>query len=229
MHQRRIVAFVILLLLTCLQPGFVLAEQTNENRTVTESLQQPETEAADEAEAVEGESEAETVISETDVNEEFSEPNTFLMFVQMIAALAFVVLLMYVLLRFFSKRSQAFQANQMLQNIGGVPLGANRSVQIVKVGNRLLVVGVGETIQLLKEIDNEEEMKQLLTQKQEQFAQLNEPINKLFGAVKGRGKQAPATAETNRDAFKQLLNKQLKDVSHSHDKLHDAVRERDKT
>ncbi|MCM3759460.1 flagellar biosynthetic protein FliO [Alkalihalobacillus oceani] len=228
MQQRRIIAFVILLLLTCLQPAFALAEQPDENRTVTESLQQPETEAAEE-EAGTAESEVETVISESEPNAEFSEPNTFLMFVQMIAALSFVVLLMYVLLRFFSKRSQAFQSNQMLQNIGGVPLGANRSVQVVKVGNRLLVVGVGETIQLLKEIDNEDEMKQLLMQREEQFAQLNQPFNRLVSTIKGRGKQAPATAETNRDAFKQLLAKQLQDVSHSQDKLHDAVRERDKT
>ena len=45
----------------------------------------------------------------------------------------------------------------------GTTLGANRSVQLIKIGNQLLIVGVGENIQLLKEIDDEQEYEQIIS------------------------------------------------------------------
>ncbi|SFP07859.1 flagellar biosynthetic protein FliO [Salibacterium halotolerans] len=101
--------------------------------------------------------------TETTNNMDFAEStNVFSMLVQLFLALGAVIALMYLLLRFINKRSQRFQSNRTMQNLGGVPLGQNKSVQLVKVGQRLLVVGVGDSIQLLKEVDNEEEMEELL-------------------------------------------------------------------
>lgn len=241
--MNKIITFVFLLLLVI---GFPLqsasAETTDENRSVFESLEEapiedsqehhqesPETISEEQNEAEDTQNEA------AEESEPFAEQNTIWIFVQMIAALAFVVFLIYALLRFLNKRSQTYRSTQMLQNIGGVPLGANRSVQIVKVGDRLLVVGVGETIQLLKEIENPDEIDQLLQQKQEQIEQFDQPINKIFGLLKNQvgTKKSPVpfenqSSQSNSDAFKELLSKQLKDVSKSQQKLHDAVRERDK-
>lgn len=162
---------------------------------------------------------------------EVVEQNTFLIFAQMIVALILVVMLIYFLLRFIGKRSQSFRSTHVLQNIGGVPLGQNRSVQLVKVGERVLVVGVGEDIQLLKEIDNEQEIAKLIEQQQQSLDQLDQPINKLFDLLTNKKKSKPVvkTNNTDKDSFKHLLSKQLDEVSRSQKKVHDAVRERDKS
>jgi flagellar protein FliO/FliZ len=206
------------------------ANTTDENRRVSETLN--ENESVDEA----GKDQEPTVTEDVTVGETeqpadeiIPEQNTFFLFAQMISALALVIVLIYLLLRFVNKRSQSFRSSQMLQNIGGVPLGANKSVQLVKVGNRVLVVGVGESIQLLKEIEDKEEMNQILIQQQEQFEQLEQPFMKLFNANKWGSKNVKTEkVETNSDAFKHLLSKQLKDVSKAQKKIHDAVRESDK-
>ena len=40
-----------------------------------------------------------------------------------------------------------------MQNLGGVGVSQGKSVQLLQVGNSLFLVGVGEDITLLKEID----------------------------------------------------------------------------
>ncbi|EZH67258.1 hypothetical protein DH09_04805 [Bacillaceae bacterium JMAK1] len=83
-------------------------------------------------------------------------------------ALFVVIALMYVLLRLLGRKNYQMQSSNTMQNIGGIPLGQNKSVQIVRIGDRLLVVGVGENIALLDEIRDEDEIERILNQKDEQ-------------------------------------------------------------
>lgn len=50
----------------------------------------------------------------------------------------------------------------MMQNLGGISVGSQKSVQLVKVGNSLYLVGVGEDVNMLKEITDEHECKSLI-------------------------------------------------------------------
>lgn len=50
----------------------------------------------------------------------------------------------------------------MLQNLGGIQLGQQKSVQVIRVGDRFFIVGVGDSIQLLDEIRDEAEIQQLV-------------------------------------------------------------------
>ncbi len=118
-----------------------------------------------------------------------------------------------------------------MQNIGGVTLGANRSVQVIKVGERILVVGVGETIQLLKEVDEQKEIEELLNQREEQFDKLEQPVNQLREWLKQKLRKEPghrfdSMTKTSHSQFQSLLEEQLSDVSKSQRDIHDAVRER---
>ena len=74
----------------------------------------------------------------------------------------FVVALFYGLMKFLNKRNLNFQRNQMVQNLGGLSLGAQKSVQLLQVGKTLYLVGVGEDVQLLREITDPEEVEALL-------------------------------------------------------------------
>ncbi|WP_252313466.1 flagellar biosynthetic protein FliO [Sinobaca sp. H24] len=116
----------------------------------------------------------------------------------MILALAAVITIMYLLLKFINKRTKKYSSNQTMQNLGGVPLGQNKSVQLVKVGERLLVVGVGESIQLLKEIEDEEERETLLEQP--------EPEPSFFFKKKQK-KEDHAGFQ-----FKSILDKRLEEI-----------------
>ncbi|GAE36040.1 flagellar biosynthetic protein FliO [Halalkalibacter akibai] len=217
----------------------VVADTTDENRRVSETLLGNESRDESETEVIVEESPNATDANESNAPADIiPEQNTFLIFAQMISALALVIVLIYLLLRFVNKRSQTFRSSQVLQNIGGVPLGANRSVQLVKVGDRLLVVGVGETIQLLREIEDKQEIEKLLNQQQEQFEQFEQPITKVVKLLSNvTAKKANSNnqsnvnnglkAKTEQDDFKKLLSNQLKDLSKSQKKVHDAVRERE--
>ena len=72
---------------------------------------------------------------------------------KMIGALIFVIALLYFLLKFVNKKSQSYQQNRIVQHLGGTSLGGNRSVQIVKAGKQILILGVGEDVQVLSEDD----------------------------------------------------------------------------
>lgn len=88
-------------------------------------------------------------------------------FVKMIFALLFVIALIYGLVKLMNKRNRLLKPFQYVENIGGTSVGQNRSIQLIKVGKSVLVVGVGETIQPLKEIEDEKEIEVILSQHEE--------------------------------------------------------------
>lgn len=165
--------------------GMATVVQAEENRTLNDALEEG-TPPAEETEAVE----EEIALVE--------ERSAVMIFGQMILALAAVITIMYLLLKFINKRTKKYSSTQTMQNLGGVPLGQNKSVQLVKVGDRLLVVGVGESIQLLKEIENEEEKEHLLEQP--------EPESSFFFKKKNKKEDHEGFQ------FKSILDKRLEEI-----------------
>lgn len=146
-----IFAYIILSFILAIAPQTqVLAEQSP--LSVKECLEQPEKcQDANKQEPDEQNSDnAETasIVSAWD-------------FVKMFLAFLFVLALLYALLKLLNKRNRVFQANRVFQNLGGTPLGGNRSIQVVKVGERILVIGVGDSVQLLTEVKDEQEKERL--------------------------------------------------------------------
>lgn len=87
--------------------------------------------------------------------------------VRMFFALVLVLALIYFLLRFLNKRNTLL-SNQVkaLEKLGGISLGQNKSIQLVRVGNQVFLLGVGDNIELLMEV-TEEEIKEGLLLKAE--------------------------------------------------------------
>ncbi|MED4127284.1 flagellar biosynthetic protein FliO [Shouchella miscanthi] len=85
---------------------------------------------------------------------------------KMIGALLVVIFLLVTLLKFINKRSRSFQEAKGLSLLSGVSLGGNRSVQLVRVGEKLLVIGVSDQVQLLDTIDDPDEMEAILKKHQ---------------------------------------------------------------
>lgn len=214
--MKKIIAIVALMMISLISISSVAsAEPKAENRTVAEFLNEKHDE--EETNTVEGE----PIISEEPLS---IEQNPFILFMQLFGALLLVIVLIYLLLRFINKRTRSYRSTQALQNLGGVALGSNRSVQLVKVGERLLVVGVGETIQLLKEIDDEKEIEELLNLQEQQFETFEQPLVTYVKRMFTNRKEEKQADESFQEIFKTRLN----EVKDSQQKLREVIRERDK-
>lgn len=130
---------------------------------------------------------------------------------KMIFATIFVIVLLYIVLRFINKRNQVYKSSQIMENLGGTALGANRSIQIVKIGKRLLIVGVGESIQLIKEIDDEEEYKNIIEEYNKKMDQQIQPSDIVTRVMDGLKKNAHVKKE--QESFSAHLKQQLKTIT----------------
>lgn len=140
---------------------------------------------------------------------------TFWDFIRMIFTMIFVVALLYFVLRFIGKKTRSYQKASFIENLGGTSLGGNRSIQLVKVGERVLIVGVGEDIQLLSEIKDEEERNQLLDEYNQKIEQMIQPSD-LLNKWKNRfiqSKTEPATS------FTEKFKNELEQMKESRKKL----------
>lgn len=89
-------------------------------------------------------------------------PSLFPLFLQFIFSFAVVVVLLILLLRFLSRRNRFSQPNGPILPLGGQALGTNRSLQIVLIGQTIYILGVGETVTLIRTISQGEEYQHLL-------------------------------------------------------------------
>lgn len=152
----------------------------------------------------------------------------FLDVLKMLASLVLVLAILYFLLKFIQKKSQSYQQNRLIQSIGGTTLGGNRSVQLVKVGRRILILGVGEDIQLLQEITDEQEMNEFLHQHNKQLEQKLEPtdlISKLF--AKKPVKQKSMGDGRTQSSFQQQLKDELNSVKKQRQKAMEQFERKD--
>lgn len=83
-------------------------------------------------------------------------------YIKVFFALAFVIGLLLFVLRFINKRNRRYETSKLMHNLGGLSLGQQKSIQLVKIGERYYVVGVGNDITLLKELTDKEEIERLV-------------------------------------------------------------------
>lgn len=224
----------ILIIFFFIQPFGVLADRVDEdasNESVLDIFEKLEGQDPDEQTPVESEDNGlvepfggdQEDIVENNFDGLMEEQSLFGMFVQLFLALAVIIMMIYALIRFIGRRSQSYQANRTLQNIGGVHIGANRSIQLVRVGERILVVGVGESIQLLKEIDNPDEVTTILNDNQIQEGQQH--LSSLFNKLQTKFSDQKNGKDYSKVYFKSLLERQLKNVKKSQREAHAAIKE----
>ncbi|WP_052344212.1 flagellar biosynthetic protein FliO [Bacillus ndiopicus] len=131
-------------------------------------------------------------------------------YVKVLFALILVLALLIGVLRFLNKRNIKYQQNSVVRNIGGLSVGAQKSVQIIQVGNRLYMIGVGENVQLLKELSDEEEIEQILGYYEDkQLTMSTVPhIVELFTKKSEQKQKTEQQAET----FGNIFDKKLSEI-----------------
>lgn len=154
---------------------------------------------------------------------EFENQFSWFDFVKMFFALAVVIALIYIILRFINKKNRLFAQMKTMENLGGISLGPNRSIQLVRIGETVLVVGVGESIQLLKEITSQEEIEKLMTQNEIQPVQVGQTIlNKIMHNSDNQNQQKSSVK-----SFSHFLKGQLEDLAEGRKKVYEKIK-RDK-
>lgn len=135
-------------------------------------------------------------------------------YVKMIFALLFVVLLLYGLLRIVNRRNRSFQTNQLIQNLGGVGISQGKSVQLLKVGNSLFLVGIGEDVSLLKEITDPEEITELtkVYEEKQEIGNAVPHIMEIFSRFKSSFSSAKTSNEKNDPSFNETFQKRLQEI-----------------
>ncbi|RKD24205.1 hypothetical protein BEP19_07305 [Ammoniphilus oxalaticus] len=83
--------------------------------------------------------------------------------VKLIVSLIFIVLLIYLVLKFWADRMRGMQAKGPFLVLGGCALGANRSLQAVMIGKTIYLLGVGENVQLIRQISEGDEYELIMS------------------------------------------------------------------
>lgn len=131
-------------------------------------------------------------------------------------ALLLVLALIYLLIKFLNKRNKLFQQVTALENIGGISVGQNKSVQIIRIGEHIYVLGVGDNVELLHEITNEKEKEELLHKNQKGEFQPGTLITSLFQQKKDTEvKNQPKTD------FKNMFASELNKIKNGRKKMID--------
>ncbi|MBS7344542.1 MAG: flagellar biosynthetic protein FliO [Caryophanon sp.] len=144
-------------------------------------------------------------------------------YIKMMLAFVVVIILLFLVLKFLKKQTQQVQQNALMQNLGGVSVGQQKSIQLVKVGNKMMLIGVGDNVQLLREVTDEEEMAQLqaIHASQQMFGDSTPYIVQLLR------KWTKKDTTSSTEAFGSVLNKRLEEIKKDRTKDLEAWRKED--
>lgn len=140
-------AVAILFMVAIGIPASVAAEEPNVMDWLKEEQPEPDGQIVEEIEP------------ETNVGlNETNEKSPMLLIGQLIFYTLLIIIMIYALIKFLASRQKKLNPNQAIQLIGGTALGNNKSLQLVKVGGKVYLLGVADQITLIKEFASEDEI-----------------------------------------------------------------------
>ena len=179
---------------------------THASPTVFECTENPSLEGCTDNPAGDStESESPAGEGTTDASE--PEPSLAGTIVKLIFVLLLVLGMIYGLLKFFNQKNKLFSRNRTMENLGGMNLAPNKSIQAVRVGEQVFILGVGDTVQMVTEVTDEKTKTSLVNREDNQQKQSMAPdwMNKL--------KRSKAdTSQSSTIQFQQLFENQLNDM-----------------
>ncbi len=135
---------------------------------------------------------------------------------KMVFALLLVLGLIYLLIKFLGRRNRLFQHVKGLENLGGISVGQNKSIQIIRIGSKLYLIGVGDNVEMLQEITDDQMLEDLL---QEEDTAAPQGITRFSSLIK-QNQTYNKTAEKNRElSFQQLFAHEVKKLQQTRKRL----------
>ena len=112
---------------------------------------------------------------------------------QLIFALAIIIAIIYLLIRFLSTRTNLARGH-VFRSLGAHSLGTNRSVHAVAMGDKVYVLGVGEDVTLIDTVDDPDLIEQLRGTEADLAIAPVSGLQNLLGRFRSRA-QAPQAEE----------------------------------
>jgi len=197
--NKKAIVFVLLIMMALTLPTQLVSASQSNQMISDEYLQNPDTNTDESPDA-----------KEVDNQNVGLGPGDY---IKMLLSLLFVLGLLVFVLKFLNKKSSNYQQNNVVKNIGGISVGSQKSVQLLHIGNSLYIVGVGEDVQLLKEIQDPEEIEQLIKiyqDKQQTIVSTSPYITELFKKLKKK----PSVEETESQSdFGAILKNRLSEIN----------------
>ena len=130
-------------------------------------------------------------------------------YIKVLLSLVLVLGILIFVLRFLNKRNQNYQQNSIIRNLGGHSVGAQKSVQLLHIGNQIYIVGVGEDVQLLQVISDPREIEQMIALYNEKYSHTSTSpyVAELFAKFKTK-----RSSETQSEGFSDILDKRLSEI-----------------
>ncbi|MGB3261784.1 flagellar biosynthetic protein FliO [Paenisporosarcina sp.] len=125
-----------------------------------------------------------------------------------------ILLMIYALIKFLAVRQKKLQPNQAVKLMGGTPLGNNKSLQLVKVGEKVYLIGVGDQVTLIKEFSESDEINNIESDLENQSTLFTSPLTTISTSIVNFSKEKISKSmETKPNLsfehlFKQSLTKQ---------------------
>lgn len=167
------------------------------------------------------EPEPETNEAENELLEQ--EPKTgslFFEIVKVVFALLLVLALIYIFLYFLKRRNKLGTRIKSLENIGGVSVGQNKSVQLLRLGDHLYLIGVGEDVTLLQKIEEKSLIEEIMRERDENKADFTTgPLLSSILQKKDENKREKP------DNFKSLFNQELNSLKKNRKNIIDRHKE----
>lgn len=117
-------------------------------------------------------------------------------------------------MKVISQQKNKYLSGRTLRSLGGLPLGPNKSIQIVEIGNSLYVVGVGENIQLLDKITDEAEVAHITEMMANGMAFTGPSFESLGGFIKKLRKKSSIDEEMEVTAsFQQVFQNKMQHMT----------------
>ncbi len=135
--------------------------------------------------------------------------------VWVIVALAIVIVLIILVIKWLSQRSRSWGTNRSLRSLGGLALGQNNSLQVIEIAGRIYIVGIGENITLIDKLEDPEDVRAVIAalERQQETVWSKDVASQLLSKLKNRnGKTEPEPTNeqwNNADSFQNLLHSKL--------------------
>lgn len=137
-------------------------------------------------------------------NDQFSTGSLIINVLKMIFALLLVLALIYLLVKLLGRRRNLSSQIKSLENMGGISVGQQKSIQVIRVGRRFYLVGVGENVELLQEITDIEMIEDLLAEQ----SGTDDSLKSMLPSFLQKGNESDREESDNfKEQFKEELNK----------------------
>lgn len=144
-----------------------------------------------------------------------------------------ILVMIYALIKFLAIKQKKLQPNQAVKLMGGTPLGNNKSLQLVKVGEKVYLLGVADQVTLIKEFSETDEITSIESDLETQPTLFTSPLVKFantvvdFSKEKVRNRVETKPTGNFEQLFKQSLSKQKAKQDQITQDLNEADEEKD--